>query len=679
MSYAVSKINAEALAPLSYTQRVQLADRKSYITQIESLADKGLVVAIRTVAESVGVSYGTLRRWYYESKRTHEIALVDKRKTVKLPTENIFYREYCRYCAMDKNTDQGGYDSLMRDLRKGYCFSFGTWRDCFKRDFPDRPVPSFCPINYTPRGFTYARMNQLKKDDGTRAMALAWARQGQFAALKNTLPVLRSRIGLKPGQVVQSDDVWHNTDVYAPGQNGVFNPLEFAFYDIASGFKVVSAMKPRLLLVDPATGKEKRDNLKEQQYRFAVAHLMCDVGFHKDGIRLIGERGTTRLREEVLRKIAAVPGYGERFHFEMSGVKNTPAHTGMFMGNAGGNPRMKSLCECAHNILHNATASILGNHGRDAAHLHESNAALVRYSKDLIEQAQRIDPRVLSQLMLPILDYKTYQQYFYAIEDEVMDRTNIRMEGWTENETTEYRLSEESPWLPISGLADMSPAENAAVMAVVAQNPQNLMRKRKMSRREVWVRGRCELDRWPTMEAPAFLDPRDARETTVRPSGTIEFTDAQYFPGEIKRYVAQYQDRKTGVSKRIAPGQKVRFYWIPVGDLANQIWLTNDEDDVLGMCPLLKTASWNDPHSIKVAMGQQQAQIAELMAETHQGGAMSGVARKAADTVNRALLDAAASEANAPIIMGEEPPVEIEDPTDFLDQMNRIPHAEEND
>ena len=50
------------------------------------------------------------------------------------------------------------------------------------------------------------------------------------------------------------------------------------------------------------------------------------------------------------------------------------------LGNAGGNPRMKALCECAHNIMHNAAASLLGNHGRDAAHLHESNAALVKYS-----------------------------------------------------------------------------------------------------------------------------------------------------------------------------------------------------------------------------------------------------------------------------------------------------------
>ena len=35
----------------------------------------------------------------------------------------------------------------------------------------------------------------------------------------------------------------------------------------------------------------------------------------------------------------------------------------------GGKPRMKALCECAHNIMHNATASLLGNHGRDAARL----------------------------------------------------------------------------------------------------------------------------------------------------------------------------------------------------------------------------------------------------------------------------------------------------------------------
>ena len=643
---AVAKVDPEVIRTLSFSQRVEVADRKACLAQVRALAaTRGLVAALKSVAASAGVPYGTLRRWHYGAEKLGDEALVDSRKTVRPPQENAYYREFCRYCERDTNGDKGGYDALMRDFRRGFLFAFGTWRDCWWRDFPTLAVPPFCPANYVPRGFTYQRMMQLKEQDGTRAMALAWARQGQFAALRHALPVVRSRGGLRPGQVVQSDDVWHNVDVYAPGQKGVFNPLEFAFYDVASAFKVVSLMKPRLLVVDPKTGKERRDNLKEQQYRFAVAHLMCCVGFHRDGITLIGERGTSRLNDEVLRRIAASP-MGHLFRFQTSGLKNAPAHKGLFMGNAGGNPRMKALCECAHNILHNATASILGSHGRDAAHLHESNAALVRYSQDMIAQAERIAPAILPLLQLPILDYGTYQQYFYAIEDEVMDRTEHRLEGWAENEVTEYRLSTDAPWVKADSLKDMAPADAAAVAAVVSRDPANLMRRRRLSRREAWVKGLGELVRWPLEEAPAFLDPRDVREATVRPDGTIAFTDALYCPGEQKRYVARVKDRRTGLERLIAPGTKVRFYWIPVGALERQIWITDGKDDIVGMCPLLKTASWNDERSIKAAMGQQLAHAAALMAETRAAGELAGVRKRVAERLNAELL-AAAKEAAA--------------------------------
>ena len=199
-----------------------------------------------------------------------------------------------------------------------------------------------------------------------------------FAASKYLAPVIRSRVGLHPGEVYQSDDVWHNIDVYAPGIKGIFQPLEFATYDVASAFKIGSLIKPRTLKVDPKTGKETRDNLKEQQFRFELAGIMCNTGFYRAGVTWVGEHGTTRLNDRVLSRIAAVPGWGELFHWRVSGKMNTPAHNGILMGDGGGNPRMKALCECSHNILHNATAGLLGNRGRDAAHMHESQGAVVK-------------------------------------------------------------------------------------------------------------------------------------------------------------------------------------------------------------------------------------------------------------------------------------------------------------
>ena len=624
----------------------RLARRMAEIRDSEKKMDK-----YAEIAAQEGTSAKTLQRLFklWRDSGEDDLVLADKRKLTKATPGSKFYRDFVTYCERDRNTDQGGYDAMMRDFRAGETFSFGTWRDIWRLDFPASPLPAACPINWTPRGMTYANLMRMRLHDSTRQMSLAWNRQGQFAALSNTLPVVRSRVGLPVGALFQADDVWHNIDVFAPGQTGTFQPLEFAIYDVSSAFKVVSMMKPRLLVRDPKTGKEVRDNLKEIQFRFALQYLVCCKGFHKDGATFILERGTTAIRENVQRRIAAVPGFGKLIHFQVSGLLNQPAHQGLLIGSAGGNPRMKSLCECAHNILHNATASLLGNRGRDAAHLHESNAAVVKYSNSEIELASKIDPTLVTQLMLPILQYDKYCNYFYIIENEVMDRTRHNLEGWAGREVMEYRLSAtSSDWLNCSRFNDMSAHEVAATMAVINADKNNLLRQRKMSRREVWVAGQKDLIRWPLFDMPAFADPRDAREGTVRGDGTISFTDVVYYPGQRKTYIAEVIDRNN-IHRRLSPGTKVKFFWNPLGELSNHIWLTDDSgENILGICPILKTAAWTSPETIRAAMGQKIHQVTEMMQEVQARHAPETVQRLVAQKFNTFLLKSAEQAQRSP-------------------------------
>ena len=114
--------------------------------------------------------------------------------------------------------------------------------------------------------------------------------------------------------------------------------------------------------------------------------------------------------------------------------------------------------------------------------------------------------------------------------------------------------------------------------------------------------------------------------------------------GERKIYLAQYRDRN-GTPHNLRAGEEVWFYWCPT--LPLQIWITDESGQAhLGVAPALKTAAWADPESIKVAVGQRQHQIAELMADTRARHAESAVTRMAAENVNRALI-AAAKEAKA--------------------------------
>ena len=640
---------AEALRGVSdFGDRQRVAELGGRMMEILGAPHGQKGAAMRLVAAQTGLPKKTVERLYYAWRDGGLAALADGRKAVRGEGESIFYREFRAYAERDLNTDKGAYRAMLRDIRAGKAFAFGTWRDLWKRDFPFEAVPAACPSNWTPKGFSYANMMVLSKRDPARALSTAWCRQGQFAALKHVQSVVRSRVGLPVGAVYECDDVWHNVDVYMAGQKGVFNPLEFAIYDVSSAYKAVSVMKPRLLKTDPETGKETRDNLKEQQFRYALAYLATCVGVYREGATIIVERGTTAVRENVRRRIAAIPGWGTLLRFEVGGTKNEPAHKGLFMGNAGGNPRMKSLCECAHNIMHNATAQIgMGSHGRDAAHLHDSNAAMVKYTKRMLEQAERLDPALVPMLALPILDWRHYQAYFYAMEAEVMDRHDHHLEGWQERERLCYRLSETGDWEDAASLADKSPEEAAAIAAFLKGRPE-LTSMRKMSRREAWRAGQKDLVKFPKMEAPSFLDARDCREGTVRADGTVEFTDATYYPGETRRYEARYVDRE-GRTHWLAPGETVRFYMIPLGELADWIWIAGDDEErsVKGMSRALKTAYWTDEKSIKEAMGQQAHQIAALMGPTRARQTEDAARLGAKKAWNAALLAGAAGDGEA--------------------------------
>lgn len=642
----------------SYTERKRILDLCRVFELIrEENGNGGKILELFAKYQRMYGLKGLKRKYYVwleaeeKSAGGGALALADGRRMKRPERDNPFLRDFKNYCERNKNSGgcRAALDDMMRDFRRGdVAFSFGTWRDIWRAQHPGEEVPPFCPANWTPRGMTYGELMRLHAKERDRDLALLWNRQGMFAATaKHLPPVIRSRVGLHPGEVYQSDDVWHNFDVYAPGIKGVFQPLEFATYDVASAFKVGSLIKPRTLKVDPKTGKETRDNLKAQQFRFEVAGLMCNTGFYRGGVTLVGEHQTTNLNDRVLARIAAVPGWGELFHWQMSGILNTPAHKGILMGDGGGNPRKKALCECSHNILHNATAGLLGCRGRDAAHMHESEGAVVRYSEKMIELAKKIDPALVPFLQLPILEWGKYLAYFKIIEDDVMDRHDHHLEGWADKEVLKYRLTPTAEWLPASRLLDMSPDEQRATNAVINQDPERLMCKMKMSRREAWDAGLKDLVRWPVFDACCFLDPGDRkhgipgdqRKATVAPDGTISFVDSVYYPGARKIYLAQYYDRK-GRPHSLRAGEEVWFYWCPT--LPLQIWITNEAgDENYGIAPALKTAAWADPHSIEVAVGQRQHQIAELMADTRARHAESEVARRAAENVNRALIEAA--------------------------------------
>ena len=451
-------------AVASMKARVDAVDWKDIVLEIASAPKDQRVRLMVQIATRTGRGFGTIRNKFYDYEKRGESALIDRRRLKQMTAVNPWLECYMTYVENDLNTSANGYRQMMDDFRSGKPMigTIGTWQEVWARE-KGYPIPSECPLDWTPHGATYSNLQMIAKSNPNYFFNIATNRRGRKAASKFLLPVLTSRVGLPVGAKVEYDDVWHNTDIMLGAK--VCQPLEFAGYDVASGYKCSSIIKPRFERADGV-----RDNLKEQQFRFLFAFDHIVRGFHKGGIEDIVEHGTTAIREKVEKQVKAIPGMGQLITIRRSGILSEQVHAGLFIGNGGGNFKMKALCEGAHNILHNRTAALVGSRGRDAEHLHESQAALVKYEERLMAAAQTLPPEFALKLEAGLLTFDEYHAAFRQIESRLMDDPEHRLEGWDGNVVAEYRLNERAndwrPWAEVEKLMQGDQDERLEAFAI---------------------------------------------------------------------------------------------------------------------------------------------------------------------------------------------------------------------
>lgn len=601
----------EGLAAVSSMKaRVAAVEWRELMLEIAAAPSSMRVRLMRQKAAQGVAPYGTIRNKFYAYQRQGDAALVDRRRCREMSGRNPWVECYMTYVEDDLNTSMGGYRAMMADFRSGRVMAggVGTWRDVWRRERAEEALPEECPYDWTPHGATYANLQAAAKADPDYCFSIASSRRGRKAAHRFLLPVLTTRAGLPVLAKVEYDDVWHNTDVMVGGR--ACQPLEFAGYDVASGFKCSSLMKPRFARADGV-----RDNLKEQMFRFLFAYDHIRRGFHRGGIENVVEHGTTAIRQNVERQIRAIPGMGELITIRRSGILSEQVHAGLFVGSGGGNFRMKALCEGAHNILHNRTAALVGGRGRDAEHMHESHAALVRYEERLMAAAAKLPEEFALKLQAGLMTFPEYQEAFRQIEDQLMRDPEHRLEGWDGKVVQEWRLSAASnEWRTAAELAEMGredPHGARAIAAVIGRDPA-LRRVRPMSRWEAYMEGmRCgEIVRVDEWYLPHFMDvEKDAIRVTVRANGLIGFRNELLYGRDEMLYRAAARNH-AGWQQALPAGAKALALFNPM--MPEKIWLVDGGDGhTMGTCPLYNRAPAYDRRAVEAKMGEQSRDLAE--------------------------------------------------------------------
>lgn len=538
-------------------------------------------------------------------RKAGENALVDKRRVPAKRACNTWLQVYMTYAEDDQRTSYGGWRRMLADFRAGMGTDKGMpdWRVVYAQDRKGRRVPTHCPMEWVPKGASYSTLQRAANRQAEYRFALAATRTGMKAASPFVRPVLRTRLGLKVGQVYEWDDKWHDVESVLDGD--AVRALEFCGYDVSSANKIAYSVRPRVRKTDG-----HRDSLKEREFRWLFAHVLTNVGFHKDGMWSVVEMGMTAIRPKHEERIKAIPKWGDLLHFERSGSLAEQVHAGMHRGDGGGNFRMKALCEGAHRRDHDGLAYLIGQVGKDPVHRPESHAALVKYSTAMAQAAARLPERTRALIDLEMLTWDQYQAAYLQIMEGLAWDPDHALEGWDPEtrRVVEWRTSESSnDWHSVDELLTLSTEERTAMRVFFKLHPE-CSRSRAMSRREAWNAGQDELVRVPLNEMFMLMMEEDARPATVQNDGTIVFRDTYYFGRDDMIYHAQIETRQ-GYRHALAPGTKVMLLATPFH--TEHVWLSDPESGKpMGMAPLYMKAPHYDKAAIKRAMGAKNADLA---------------------------------------------------------------------
>ena len=604
-------------------------------------------------AARIGMSRKTFQNNYYAWLKFGVMGIADKRKVTKTratPDVLPIYKEYLEKFRGQVGFKAAAHRRMMADFRAGRIFKgIGTWREVWRLEHTSGAMPSMCPVNWEPFGWGYANLQARLSHDASFLASLEWNVRGAGAASRFIRDVMRSRLDqatgrqLPGGSFYQWDDAFDNCVVMCKGHNGLWRPIGFHCYDVGTGFHMPAFQKPRPYSHTDTQDRIAGDNLTEQMFAMMFFYVHAVIGFHRDGVTHILEKGTTAIRDVIRTRLSQLPVYGRLIHFQTGTPKNTPAHNGLFLGRFG-HPQMKSIVEGAHRYRQLEMADLPGEVGMSAAMKPEDLEAWKGHEEKFIAKIAAADiPAEVAKLFTKrFLEWSEYQVVAGVRSDAINDTTKHNLEGWGDRYHVEEFADPDEPgkWYPMSVLDRMTPVTQERIESMMLTDPAHMVRSRRMSRREAWETWKDELTKVPLTEMWYFMDPRWAKTLTVTPKRTIKFKDEQFYGKGVEMVYAAKVTDVNGIPHLLAPGQQVRVYINCWGELQDHIWIADMEDRPLGMADRIKTAFWADQEMIKDEAKRKLIDMAEVLHDTRSRNWEMSAEKIALETGRRILVEA---------------------------------------
>lgn len=385
---------------------------------------------------------------------------------------------------------------------------YGTWRQEFHRRFPHEQVPSVCPPDFFPGGWSDRQLYRLMPEPAH----LTAVRHGVAAAEEHFAQILNDRTRLHFGEIIIIDDF------FAPFKVVYGRKVDYcmglAALDWASGAWLHHALMPREQLPDGT-----RKSLTAAHMRWFIIGLLKILrGLPKDRtITLLVENNTASVSAEVEELIKQI--FNGRVLIRRSALIRE--HQGAILEHgfreSGGKWRAegKGLIESGFNLLKNEMSGLPGQRGsKERTNGHAAFGDMEKYAVALLQNKALTEAHV-QLLKLPFLTYAHALDVVRAIFDRINRYREHRCRGF--EQVTEWRLSEKDDWTPYGTLP--TPEQQALIEA----GAEPIHRTKPESRFMRAVRLRAELEWTPIAESafiPLMAD--RAKPVTVTAKGRIE-------------------------------------------------------------------------------------------------------------------------------------------------------------
>jgi hypothetical protein len=421
------------------------------------------------------------------------------------------------YCDRHMRSFKSAYIDMVAEYRAGKMIGDVDWRRVWQAlpELRHQPMPSRCPPGMPlPPGWSYHNLMRHKP----RLIETEAARRGRHAAIKLSSRVHSTRADLPVGAQYEFDDMWHNVKVICPGYPKAVRPLELTCIDISSAHKVAFALKPRM---EDADGKRK--NITEADMRFLVAHVLCNIGYHRDGCTLFVEGGTAAIRDRlkvVLRELS-----DGKIKVSESGVDRKVPLT-RWGHETKGNPDHKAHVESWHNLAQNRLDALPGYTGSNSRlDKPEDHDALVRVVDKMLAASCVLPAHLVQRLRFPVLDWDTFSDVVHEVYEQIAWSNEHELEGWHGRTDRQWRVHPADMWHSENDFLRLPQQAQDALAPIIAQD--GMMRIAKLSRRQWWESGQADLVRLPDWTITMICGDDFAEARPCPAMGEVVFVDKE--------------------------------------------------------------------------------------------------------------------------------------------------------